>query len=201
MRRTQNGNNNVYCQDNELGWMNWNLEEKNKGLVRFTKNLIELRKNHPIFTKSNFFAEEVSWFDISAKNPDWNKVNRFLGFKLDGGDMDCIFYKLLHFNLPFWWGNCILHRSSNKTRGLKNFEKFSIKVLTRFPNKCIIPTKQVGKFHCITQERRSKNVTRQHLAYEHVRDGRQHVLYAGYDVLLLYTLFEDANVTLRSLTR
>ena len=45
-RRTQNGNNNAYCQDNEISWINWNLAEKNEELVAFTRRIIQLRKNH-----------------------------------------------------------------------------------------------------------------------------------------------------------
>ena len=98
MRRTQNGNNNAYCQDNEIGWMNWDLEKKNEGLVRFTSKLIELRKNHNIFRRDSFFKnqneksdkQEISWYNFSGKNPEWSKTNRFLGFELKG--LSCNFY-------------------------------------------------------------------------------------------------------------
>ncbi|MBP5519591.1 MAG: glycogen debranching protein GlgX [Treponema sp.] len=100
MRRTQNGNNNAYCQDNEISWFNWNLAEKNKGLVRFTSKLIELRKSHNIFSRIKFFRDnyeksaipEISWYDISAKVPDWAKMQRFLAFKLNGLEVDNDFY-------------------------------------------------------------------------------------------------------------
>ena len=96
MRRTQNGNNNAYCQDNALSWMDWSLQEKNADLVRFTSNLINLRKNHRVFCRSNFFSDsyekgfvpEISWFDMNAKNPDWTKQKRFLAFKLSGSLKD-----------------------------------------------------------------------------------------------------------------
>lgn len=97
MRRTQNGNNNAYCQDSEISWFDWNLAEKNKGLVRFTSLMINLRKNHKVFSRKAFFgtsnsASEIIWFDPSAKTPDWSKLNRFLGFKLTGNDEDNDFY-------------------------------------------------------------------------------------------------------------
>lgn len=98
MRRTQGGNNNAYCQDSQISWFNWELAKKNQGLVRFTKILIELRKAHPVFTRTNFFkndsaAPEISWYDMNAKNPDWNKQKRFLGFKLNGTELnDSDFY-------------------------------------------------------------------------------------------------------------
>jgi len=94
MRRTQNGNNNAYCQDNEISWFDWNLAQKNEGLVRFTSNLIKLRKDHSIFRRSEFFgtdknsAPEISWFDDNAKVLDWSKTNRFLGFKLTAATED-----------------------------------------------------------------------------------------------------------------
>lgn len=100
MRRTQNGNNNAYCQDNELSWVDWNLAEKNKGLVRFTSNLIALRKNHSVFRRISFFSDfyekgeipEITWYDITAKVPDWNKMGRFLAFRLNGLGIDNDFY-------------------------------------------------------------------------------------------------------------
>ncbi len=100
MRRTQHGNNNAYCQDNQLSWYDWNLVEKNKGLVRFTSKLIELRRSHNIFSRIKFFRDtyetsaipEISWYDINAKVPDWAKMNRFLAFKLDGLEVDNDFY-------------------------------------------------------------------------------------------------------------
>ncbi len=45
--RTQNGNNNTYCHDNELNWLDWSLAAKNADLLRFTKNLIAFRRAPP----------------------------------------------------------------------------------------------------------------------------------------------------------
>ena len=92
MRRTQGGNNNAYCQDNEISWIDWTLARKNEGLVRFTKNLIAYRKSHNVFCRTKFFTDcydkdtvpEIAWYDINAKNPDWSKQKRFLAFKLSG---------------------------------------------------------------------------------------------------------------------
>lgn len=96
MRRSQKGNNNAYCQDNELSWIDWSLVEKNSGLVRFVSNLIALRKNHKVFSRKEFFHDnydkggysDILWFDINAKSPDWTKQKRFLAFKLNGRDLD-----------------------------------------------------------------------------------------------------------------
>ncbi|KAA0021022.1 glycogen debranching protein GlgX [Antrihabitans cavernicola] len=56
MGRTQQGNNNVYCQDSPLSWMDWSLAETNADLLAFTRNVIELRRKHPVFRRRRFFA-------------------------------------------------------------------------------------------------------------------------------------------------
>ena len=52
---TQNGNNNAYCQDNEISWIDWDERERNSDLLEFTRLVIELRRNHPVFRRRNFF--------------------------------------------------------------------------------------------------------------------------------------------------
>ena len=107
MRRTQNGNNNAYCQDNEISWFNWDLAVKNQGFVRFTSKMIELRKNHPVFRRTSFFTEnvddsnvpEISWYDPFGKVPDWSKTGRFLAYKLDGQNQDNDFYVATNLDL------------------------------------------------------------------------------------------------------
>ena len=56
MGRTQNGNNNVYCQDNPTAWMDWSLVAENAGVVGFTAGVIALRHAHPVFRRRRFFA-------------------------------------------------------------------------------------------------------------------------------------------------
>lgn len=53
--RSQQGNNNVYCQDSELSWMDWSLADKNADLLAFTRKATQLRKNHPVFRRRRFF--------------------------------------------------------------------------------------------------------------------------------------------------
>jgi isoamylase len=70
--RTQQGNNNAYCQDSELSWVDWRLLEHNGDLVDFTADLIEFRHNHPVFRRRRFFAgrpirsgdqlRDIAWF-------------------------------------------------------------------------------------------------------------------------------------------
>jgi isoamylase len=56
MGRTQQGNNNSYCQDSELSWINWSLTERDAELLEFTRRVTALRKNHPVFRRRRFFA-------------------------------------------------------------------------------------------------------------------------------------------------
>src|SRR6201999_3250182 len=56
--RSQNGNNNVYCQDSELSWMDWSLVDKNPDLLAFARKATTLRKNHPVFRRRRFFEGE-----------------------------------------------------------------------------------------------------------------------------------------------
>ena len=53
--RTQQGNNNVYCQDSELSWMDWSLRDKHADLLEFTRKVTTLRKDHPVFRRRRFF--------------------------------------------------------------------------------------------------------------------------------------------------
>jgi isoamylase len=73
--RSQQGNNNVYCQDNELSWMDWDLEDWQEDLLAFSKRVVALRNEHPVFRRRRFFAGEVTTggkdvADIAWFNPD-----------------------------------------------------------------------------------------------------------------------------------
>ena len=60
--RSQMGNNNCYCQDNELTWHDWNLDEPRKRLLEFTSALIKLRREHPNLHRRKFFQDrEGAW--------------------------------------------------------------------------------------------------------------------------------------------
>ena len=56
--RTQKGNNNAWCQDNEISWLDWTLAEKNAGFLRFVRELIHFRKRHPVLRRRRFFVGE-----------------------------------------------------------------------------------------------------------------------------------------------
>jgi len=79
--RTQQGNNNAYCQDNEISWYDWTLLEKNQQLHRFCKEMIAFRKENPALARCNFFhgagpaipreASDLLWFDEQGAEVDW----------------------------------------------------------------------------------------------------------------------------------
>ncbi|AKK09180.1 glycogen debranching protein GlgX [Corynebacterium testudinoris] len=85
MARTQDGNNNVYCQDNELAWMNWEQLEDNSTLHAFTKRLLNIRRRHAVFRRRRFLAggplganvrdRDIAWLVPSGKlmtQDDWD---------------------------------------------------------------------------------------------------------------------------------
>jgi len=84
LARSQNGNNNAYCQDNELTWLNWKLSPPQQRLMEFTSRLIQLRRNHSNLHRRKFFQDrvirgsvvrDISWFNTEANefsDDDWN---------------------------------------------------------------------------------------------------------------------------------
>ena len=96
--RTQGGNNNVYCQDNEIAWMDWSRLEEASDLHDFTRRLIELRRDHPVFRRRRFLAggalgdeehgREIAWLTPECTlmtQDDWNTpFGRALMVFLDG---------------------------------------------------------------------------------------------------------------------
>jgi isoamylase len=75
VNRSQKGNNNVYCQDNELSWMNWEFGNEDRSLLAFVQQLISLRKAHPVFRRRRFFqgqpikgasVKDILWLDPAA---------------------------------------------------------------------------------------------------------------------------------------
>jgi len=97
--RTQRGNNNAYCQDNDIGWMDWGMMDRNKDLLRFVKNLIAFRKSHLLFKQREFIgqAEEriprIIWHGVRLYQPDWSWHSRSLAIELqfDGQDSNLYF--------------------------------------------------------------------------------------------------------------
>lgn len=94
-RRTQKGNNNAYCQDNEISYFDWSLLEKNKDLFRFWKEIIALRKRHPSITRRNYIQQEITnnrgltnmatWHGVKLNQPGWEDQSaRAFSFTIGG---------------------------------------------------------------------------------------------------------------------
>ena len=75
--RTQQGNNNAYCQDNETSWLDWGMLDRNRDLLRFVKNLIALRKTHLLFKQREFIGQaaegipHIIWHGVRLSQPEW----------------------------------------------------------------------------------------------------------------------------------
>ena len=91
--RTKKGNNNTYCHDNELNWLDWNLLQQNAALFRFVKNCIAWRKDHPVLRNRQHFQNrdyvgsgyaDITWHGTQAWYTDWSDNIRTLAFMLCG---------------------------------------------------------------------------------------------------------------------
>jgi glycogen operon protein len=72
VRRSQRGNNNAYCQDNEVSWFDWTLGERHKEIQRFTRGIIAFRGAHPVLRKEVFYTEtDIRWFAPNGATPNW----------------------------------------------------------------------------------------------------------------------------------
>ena len=92
-RRTQRGNNNPYCQDNEISWYDWRLAEHNAGLVRFVQRLTAFRRAHPVLSAESFYtADEIAWFGADGAPPDWNGPRNLLGYRVDAAVPLCLLF-------------------------------------------------------------------------------------------------------------
>ncbi|TAJ98611.1 MAG: hypothetical protein EPO39_17805 [Candidatus Manganitrophaceae bacterium] len=99
--RTQKGNNNTYCQDNPLSWHHWKWSPRDRELLEFTKKLIRLRHEHPIFRRRKYFSgrkirgtdiKNIAWFRPDGEEMTDNEWNTFfvkvVGLRLIGDDLD-----------------------------------------------------------------------------------------------------------------
>jgi isoamylase len=91
--RSQNGNNNTYCHDSELNWLDWNLLDQNADLFRFFKHCIAFRKSHPVLRNRQHFQNQdyvgsgyadITWHGTQAWNTDWSPFSYTLAFMLCG---------------------------------------------------------------------------------------------------------------------
>lgn len=91
LSRSQRGNNNAYCQDNEISWLNWSLDEEGKTFLSFVQRVVALRREHPLFQRDHFYRGEagpegewkdIAWFSHDGQemtSEQWrNPANEFL---------------------------------------------------------------------------------------------------------------------------
>jgi isoamylase len=101
--RTQRGNNNAYCQDNEISWYDWNLDERKKRLLEFVTKLIELRKSHPNLRRRKFYQDrvihhslvrDIAWYRADGQEmteAEWNSGwVRSLAIIFNGNTLDIV---------------------------------------------------------------------------------------------------------------
>jgi len=116
IRRTQNGNNNAYCQDNEISWLDWTLLDQNPSLFRFWKRMIEFRKRHSALRDRYFFTgvinerglPDISWHGCHLNSPGWSDPEaRVLAMTIAGfkGEEDIhvmmnMYWEVLTFEIP-----------------------------------------------------------------------------------------------------
>ena len=95
--RTQRGNNNAYCQDNEISWVDWTLDAPRSRLLDFARRMIALRRDHPVFRRRHFFQgrsvrgsgeKDIAWLKpdgTEMSDEEWNNdFARCLGVFLGG---------------------------------------------------------------------------------------------------------------------
>jgi glycogen operon protein len=91
--RSQSGNNNAYCQDNEISWYDWGLDESGRELLAFTRNLISIVAANPVLRRRDFFgAEDVIWLrsdGTTMTDEDWKDASaRSIGMLMSGRAAD-----------------------------------------------------------------------------------------------------------------
>lgn len=108
MRNSQRGNNNAYCQDNEIGWLDWSNVQKHAGLLRFWQRMIAFRKKHPAVRQNTFYTGEmndrglkdITWHGVKLDDPGWNDSQaRAMGFTVAGVDGDSDIHCMMNM---FW---------------------------------------------------------------------------------------------------
>jgi len=86
VRRTQKGNNNAYCHDNEISWFNWDDLQENEAMLRFTKKLIQFYHKHHLFHAEMYWTlpggPEIFWHGVKLEQPDWGQNSHSLAFEL-----------------------------------------------------------------------------------------------------------------------
>ena len=112
VRRTQFGNNNAYCQDNEISWFDWTLLDKRQDIYRFVRRLIHMRLNLDIFVAEHGLSlielleiAQIQWHGTKLHKPDWGHNSHSLAFTVRSRSLSFhlmlnAYWKPLKFQLP-----------------------------------------------------------------------------------------------------
>ena len=107
--RTQLGNNNAYCQDNEISWLNWNLKHENREIFEFFKNMIKLRKRYPVLRKRTEPAHcglpHISKHGVKPWHLDGGQEKRVLGVMFSGRNQDNSEDEIVYLAMNTYWEN------------------------------------------------------------------------------------------------
>jgi glycogen operon protein len=100
--RTQQGNNNVYCQDNEISWMKWHLAPRERQMLEWTKRVVKLRRDHPVFRRRRYFqgrpirgagVKDIYWIQADGSEMDddaWSDDDQAIGVYIAGAAADLL---------------------------------------------------------------------------------------------------------------
>ena len=106
VRRTQMGNNNAYCQDNELGWFDWDLTKRHEDLLNFVQKLIHFNLNTEFFQESYYWSDyqdkedtQITFHGTKLFQPDWSEHSHSLAFTLYNAQ----YQKSLHIMVNAYW--------------------------------------------------------------------------------------------------
>ena len=124
VRRTQRGNNNAYCQDNEISWFDWDDVKRHVGILRFVRQIIQYTQDLEVFREEQFWSTStnnnwtrLTWHGIHLGQPDWRSISHSLAFELHhralGEHLHIMlnaYWEPLTFELPPLFENVRWHR-------------------------------------------------------------------------------------------
>jgi glycogen operon protein len=94
IERTQGGNNNAFCQDNETSWYDWKLLRKNHEMFRFVREMISFRERNRVLQELKFYTDDdVTWYSPDGGRPDWERAGQSLAVAIHG---TCELYVMFH---------------------------------------------------------------------------------------------------------
>ncbi len=111
MRRTQGGNNNAYCQDNEISWVDWSLLETHKDIHRFVRMMIQLRSHFDVYREDTQISlrelaerSRIEWHGVHLDQPDWTDESHSFACTIWGYQERYVMYLAINsFHSPLWF--------------------------------------------------------------------------------------------------